>query len=306
MASARSARPFVLASLALALIGADLPARAWGDEGHQIVANVAYARLSPAAKMGVDAMLAADTDGLTAKAFVSRATWADKWRDSDRNTTKVRFEATHRWHFADIEIDGGTVDIACGQHPPLPAGTPASKGPPKTCVVDKINQFQTELANPATAKTERLLALKFLLHFVGDLHQPLHASDHHDGGGNSQKVMHGAITVADNLHSYWDRELVQRLGRDPKAVGLALTNAISPAQASQWASGDAATWATEANTQAKAVAYDFSGEQMVDDHQGGKAPYLAATYDNRALPVVREQLSKAGVRLAAMLNGALK
>jgi hypothetical protein len=114
--------------------------RAWGDEGHKIVATIAYARLTPAVKKKVDALLAADNDKLTAPDFVSRATWADKWRDSDRDTTRVRYSATHNWHFVDIEIDNGNLDAACNNHPALPPGSPASAGPANDCVVDRTVQ----------------------------------------------------------------------------------------------------------------------------------------------------------------------
>ena len=120
---------------------------------------------------------------MTAHDIASEATWADKYRDSDRNGTKIRYEATWRWHFVDVELPQPDLVAACFGHPALPLGIPASKGPPQACVVDKINQFSAELGDPATAYSEQLVALKFLLHFVGDLHQPLHASDDHDSGG---------------------------------------------------------------------------------------------------------------------------
>ena len=286
-----------------------LPARVAmprGDEGHEIVATIAYARLTPSAKKKVDALLAADKDKLTLKDFANRATWADKWRDSDRNTTKVRYNATHNWHFVDIEIDNPNLDTACYNHPPLPAGTAASAGPANDCVVDKINEFVAELRNPVTSQPERILALKFLLHFVGDLHQPLHSADHKDRGGNQVPVLYAKRTVPDNLHAYWDKNLVQRLGKDPKAVGGILNKRITAAKAGEWSKGTPADWAKESFDEAKSVSYNFTGEkQFIDDH-GGTGERLDATYDNRALPVVREQLSKGGVRLAAVLNEALK
>jgi len=78
----------------------------------------------------------------------------------------------------DIEIDGPNIDEACFDHPE--PDHPASTGPAKDCVVDKIQEFADELANPDTDPEEQVVALKFLLHFVGDLHQPLHAADDHD------------------------------------------------------------------------------------------------------------------------------
>jgi hypothetical protein len=291
---------------ALALSVATFDARAWGDEGHKIVATIAYARLTPAAKKKVDALLAADNDKLTAPDFVSRATWADKWRDSDRDTTKVRYSATHNWHFVDIEIDSPNLDAACNNHPALPSGSPASAGPANDCVVDKIEQFSKELGDPGSTKAEKILALKYLEHFIGDLHQPLHAADHHDRGGNQVPVLYAKKTVPDNLHAYWDTQLVQRLGKDPKAVGATLNKGISNANAAAWSKGTPPDWAKESFAKAKATAYSFAGEQSFIDDHGGKGERLDAIYDKRALPVVREQLSKAGIRLSLILNEALK
>ena len=162
-----------IGALAAAMLAAPAPSFAWGDEGHEIVATLAYQRLTPKARKAVDALLVQDKDTLTKPDFVSRATWADKYRDSDRNTTKVRYTATHQWHFVDIETDGGTLQQACFGRPPLPAGTPASQGPADACAVDKLEQFRQELGDPSTPAAEKTLALKFIVHFVGDIHQPL-------------------------------------------------------------------------------------------------------------------------------------
>jgi hypothetical protein len=296
----------VLAALLLSVSFSSHDAIAWGDEGHEIVAAIAYARLKPAVKKKVDALLAADQDTLSAPDFVSRATWADKWRDSDRFGKKIRYNATHNWHFVDIEIDNPNLDTACFNHPPLPAGTAASAGPANDCAVDKIDEFVMELHDPATPQPERILALKFLLHFVGDIHQPLHSADHHDRGGNQVPVLFAKRTVPSNLHSYWDTELVRRLGKDPKVVGATLSKQITAAQAGEWSKGTPDDWAKESFDQAKSVAYNFAGEQQFIDDHGGKGEHLDATYDDRARPVVIEQLSKGGVRLAAVLNDALK
>ena len=299
-------RTSVLVVTAIAGLSIGTDAQAWGDEGHEIVAVIAYARLTPEARQRVDALLAADKDKLTAADFVSRATWADRYRDSDRFSTRTHYLATRQWHFVDIEIDAPDLDAACGQHPPLAAGTPASRGPPSACLVDKIDQFAAEWRAPGTTRHERQLALKFLLHFVGDLHQPLHAADHHDRGGNAVDVLYNKRTTPDNLHAYWDTHLVQKLGTDPRVVGAALNKKITKAKAAAWSKGAPGTWAQETFEKARDVAYDFSGEADDTDEHGGTAKRLDAVYDTRALPVVREQLSKAGVRLAAVLNSGPK
>jgi len=116
---------------------------------------IAYSRLTPLVKKRVDALLAADKDDLTAADFVSRTTWADKYRESDRQTTKIRYEATRKWHFADIDIRTGDMDAACKHHAKLPRGTLASAGPANDCVIDKIEQFIVELRNPFIAERKK-------------------------------------------------------------------------------------------------------------------------------------------------------
>jgi len=157
------------------------PAAAWGDDGHKIVAMIAEHYLTPDVHNTVIALLAQDTDPLTAHDMASEATWADKYRNQHRETAS--------WHFVDIEIDNPDIDAACFGRAPLPPNTLASNGPSQACVLDKIIQFITEVEQPNTDPEERLVALKFLLHFVGDMHQPLHSSDHNDRGGNSVKVI---------------------------------------------------------------------------------------------------------------------
>jgi hypothetical protein len=120
----------------------------------------------------VSALLAADTSDLTAHDIASEATWADEYRNRNINNSRA---LTSSWHFVDIEIDGPNIDQACFDHPE--PDHPASTGPAKDCVVDKIQEFADELANPDIDPEEQVVALKFLLHFVGDLHQPLHAAD---------------------------------------------------------------------------------------------------------------------------------
>lgn len=278
---------------------------AWGDEGHKIIGAIAYARLTPAAKRKIDALLAADKDNLTARDFVSRTAWADKYRDSDRSTTRVRYNATRHWHFVNIEIASGKIDSVCKRHAKLPPGTTASDGPPKACIIDKIEQFVAELSGAAIATPEKILALKFLLHLVGDLHQPLHVADNKDRGGNHVPVRFADDLTPNNLHSYWDNHLVQRLGNDPRAVGASLNNQITRAKADAWSKGTVSDWAKDSFRQVKATVYNFHGSRRIFDHRGVEGVRLNSAYDDRAMPVLRDQLSKAGVRLARVLNNAL-
>lgn len=289
------------AALSLSLTAPLRQAHAWGDEGHEIIALVADHFLDAAVKQKVAAMLAADTDNLTAHDIASEAIWADKYRDSDRNTTKVRYNQTHLWHFVDIELDHPDIDAACFGHPALPAGTPAIQGPAKDCVVDKINQFAAELADPATSPEERLDALKFVLHFVGDVHQPLHASDNHDADGNRVEVTATAFS-GHNLYQFWDTEVVEELGDDPKAIAADLIGGIDQNHAfAAMSKGAPSDWAMEAFQAAKDHAY---GRLPAPNADGGYT--LQAPYVTDAIQTARVQLARAGVRLAAVLNGVLK
>ncbi|MGI4948171.1 MAG: S1/P1 nuclease [Janthinobacterium lividum] len=226
--------------------------------------------------------------------MASEATWADAWRsDGHRETAQ--------WHFVDTELDGSAnEDAACFNHPA--AAVPASAGPEQDCVVDKIDEFTAELKAPATDPAERLLALKYLLHFVGDVHQPLHAADNHDRGGNCVLVLLGTTRTA-NLHAIWDTGLVEGIGTNPTKVATMLNAAITPAQVAAWQKGNAAAWAQESFAIAKAVAYPPRTPTRCG---AGESPIeLPKGYAPPATRAVAVQLAKAGVRLAWMLNGAL-
>jgi hypothetical protein len=294
----RSPKRLLLACILLCVaLTSPHPVAAWGDEGHKVIALIAEHYLDPAVRAKVATLLAADIDILTDHDIAGEAT--DKYRDSDRDTTKIRYEATWRWHFVDIELAQPDLTSACFGHPPLPPGVPASKGPPQACVVDKINQFAAELSDRATNASEQLLALKFLLHFVGDLHQPLHAADDHDAGGN-KKLVTGDGLHPSNLHHYWDVEFVERLGTDPRQVAGSLIGQISEEQRQAWSSGTPADWAMEAFALVRRDAY---GLLWRPGDQGAYA--LPPAYTEQAERDVALQVSRAGVRLAFVLNRAL-
>ena len=166
------------------------------------MALIAYRHLAPSVQVDVDQMLSADPDHLTVPDIASAATEADIYRDSDRNSTKKRYQLTREWHFVDIEIDNPDLSAACFRRPT--ASTPASSGPAKACVVDRIGAFRNEVKNLSRAYPERVIALKFLLHLVGDVHQPLHAAEHRDQGGKQIKVLFSPHNVSVALRSFGD------------------------------------------------------------------------------------------------------
>ncbi len=278
-------------------------AQAWGDEGHRIVALIAQHYLRRSVRQRVQALLDGDDSGLTRDtSMASEATWADHYRDSDRRGAArgARYEQTWRWHFVDLELTGPDLAQACYGHPPLPPGTPASQGPADDCIVDKIEQFTDELSNPLTPMPERRVALQFLLHLIGDLHQPLHAADDHDAGGNRLRVVAPGLPPG-SLHHYWDTEFVRGLGTDAPRVAARLVAQISRGDRTAWSRGSVTDWAMQSFTVAQAVAYGTLPPARVNGEYR-----LSEDYVRLAENAVGTQLSRAGVRLALVLNRALQ
>lgn len=147
--------------LAAIVLGALAPshAQAWGSEGHRVVAEIAEQYLEPATRDQVRALLA--IENATSLAAVS--TWADQVRPQRRVTAP--------WHYVDIQVGDAKYDA--------PRDCPANN-----CLIAKIDEFTKVLADRSAAPTLRLEALKFVVHFIGDLHQPFHVADNHDRGGN--------------------------------------------------------------------------------------------------------------------------
>lgn len=288
----------------VALCSITTPAHAWGDEGHEIVGLIAQHYLEPSVATKVNSMLATDTTGLTTNKNIDmEATWADHYREH----STANYDETHYWHFVDLEISGPPDMMkACNNEPPL-NGAPAFPGVANDCVVDKINEFAAELKDPATSAEEKLYALQFLLHFVGDLHQPLHSSDDNDAGGNNKKVKavpalpKSAKGSTGKLHGFWDNQFVALQGQNETTIANKLIKKITKAKRAQWAKGTANDWAIETYGVSKVNTY---GPLPAPDATGTYT--LSASYVTNAKGVVAGQLSKAGVRLAFVLNNALE
>lgn len=282
----------MVAAAVAALTVAPTPALAWGSEGHILIASIARSRLTPATLAKVDAILAQDHDQSTPSDMMSRAVWADVYRNSHRETSK--------WHFADVEKDHPDFEEACFGHPA--SAEPASAGPADACVIDRVADFARELGAPDTPMPERILALKFVLHFVGDMHQPLHVADNHDRGGNCVLIsLGGSRTV--NLHSYWDTAVVGELGKDARAILERLTADITPGKAASWSMGDYNSWAHETNTVAFSTAYSFHTQPRCE--QSPTPLSFPKGYDEAAQAAAATQLERGGVRLAVVLEKAL-
>ncbi|HTS93904.1 MAG TPA: S1/P1 nuclease [Stellaceae bacterium] len=265
-------------------------ARAWSDGGHIIVALIANNYLDPPVRDKVNALLASDTDKLTKRDLASAATWADKYRDSDFKTTKKRYNQTYWWHFA-------FTGQPCTGESTTARGALASTGPAKDCIVTKINQFADELASPATPQKERVIALKFLLNLVADLHEPIRASD--NLGALTMRTTAPGLKPG-TLFRYWETDFVTLLGSDPRQTAAAIIPTITTGDIAADNKGAPVNWARQS--------YELARDQVYGKlpPPGPKGVYdLDAAYVQAGVATTKSQLIKAGIRLATILNKVL-
>src|SRR5580704_3099665 len=289
----------VISSFALAALLAVLPpAYAWGNKGHRMVAQIAEARLSPQAREEVRRLL---FDGKYSLADISSC--ADAVRDTrpDHQKPEDQFcrdligpltQDTGPWHFIDIPLPKAEHSIA-------------KYCPGGNCVVTKIDEFAAQLRT-ASSDAERRKALIFLVHFVGDIHQPLHCSERAcDKGGNSEHVnfpFPGQDRLNVTLHHVWDTDLVDLAMPDGN-----LSVPISVFKTRRWKQASAEDVAWESYRLAKDYAYREIPWEDFCLNPPPQAPVLTLTsqYEQAGEKIVREQLLKGGVRLAAFLEAAL-
>ena len=199
---------------------------------------------------------------------------------------------TAPWHYVNIPVESDGYD----------AKRDGNNGDNVIDVIDAVERFAKVLADHNAPREDRVEALKFVVHFIGDLHQPLHCADRNgDKGGNKRLVFFLDRPKAVSLHAVWDTFILPTSkGKQSVAeYGAALNARITSKQAKAWASGTPAEWAMESWRLAREVAY--AGVPA-----DGEPPKLGEDYVAKAQPVVEEQIQKAGVRLAAALNLAFR
>ncbi len=243
------------------------PAGAWGPQGHAIVAAIAQERLNPATleilRMDFNINRLADV-----------ANWADQIK-SQRTETRP-------WHYTNIP-EGETLYV---RRRDCPTGD---------CVTEKIREFASLLESRSRSRHERREALKFLIHFVADIHQPLHLGNKTDRGGNEIAVRVGDERT--NLHAVWDHDLIHLDGKSLVEYAAGLAGEISPAQAREWTGSGVVAWSQESRKLALESGYP------IDRDDDGR---LTGRYLKKAEGIVVQQLKKAGVRLAYRLNQIIK
>ena len=164
-------------------------------------------------------------------------------------------------------------------------------------MVDKINEFRAVLKDPTKSKEDRRFALRFLIHCVEDMHMPMHVGDNHDRGGNDTQVRF--FDRGMNMHSFWDSGIIERVSRNEDYWLKELTVLPTPQSRDTTAEGTVEDWATESLLAAREAYQDPTTKQRIKP--GTK---LGQAYLDKSLPVVRQRLYQAGVRLARVLNEA--
>ena len=268
-----------LAAVLFAVLLAQSRTFAWGPEGHRVVADIARSRLTLAARQQVRALLGSDD-------LASVANWADE--------IKAERPETAAWHFVDIPRDAaGFVEARDCFHPD--ARHRSSEEDHHNCVVDRIEMFAKVLGDQRASRDQRVEALKFLVHFVGDVHQPMHAIAEARGGNEIHVIEFGSGECGSrpcNLHFAWDIGLIEHSRRSESWYDQELETVITREKLSGRAVGAAESWADESFGLAKQVWVNEGG--AVDE-----------AYYRKNIRVVDEQLAIAGLRLAKVLNQAL-
>jgi S1/P1 Nuclease len=304
------------------LLGAAAPcAEAWGCHGHETIATLAEKHLTPEAKQASLTLLTANPIDPRLKRycgqrgldpFVDASTWADDERNVE--------PATGPWHF---------IDIPLGVTTPAQIKTFCGSG---GCVIQAITDQLAILKDKSAPGAKRATALRFIIHLVGDLHQPLHATSNADRGGNCVPVQYFRRkpraknnSYTPNLHQIWDTAIPERdmEGADASEFADKL-DAEFAGSFSAWQQGgmQLEAWAWEGHQQAVATVYGALGTPIAkepevlvnscaDDNNIGqrmleKHIAVGAAYEEQAAAVAEERLAQAAIRLAMILNDAAK
>jgi len=245
---------------------APTPAQAWSAFGHRLVGLLAQDQLPESTRAQVDALLALEPDA----DMGTVAAWADEVRELPR------YESTGPFHYVNIK-DANCYYLA------------TRDCPDGACIVAALPQYQQILGDRAQPETVRLEALKFVVHLVGDAHQPLHAGNRDDRGGNQFQInLKGEAT---NLHAVWDYHVLHNAGLDLAGYRQRLGPRVAVASVGSMAVVD---WA-----QAACALLD---RQSLYPRRPGKLP---ARYLDEKRPIAEDQIVLAAARLAAVLEQAL-
>ena len=278
------AAAFILALFATVAAG---PALAWSALGHQLVGELAERHLDPAARAEVRRLLAGEPDPTLAGV----AAWADRLRDLDPE----RFKATSRWHYVNTPPGGQCEYVA------------ARDCPDGQCVIGAIEAQRAILADRGQPLEARRDALKFIVHFIGDVHQPMHANNHDDLGGNRYQVSlrtdlepeayarkhYVDGVMGTNLHSIWDYYILGSEGLSLQQYADRLDALPWPPMPADGPGTGADAWAGESCRLVESRGIYPPGHKMDD------------AYLDHFRPLAEQRVRQAAWRLAQVLDETL-
>lgn len=317
-------RVFVLVCVLAASLLVVPSARAWGCKGHQTVALIAEKHLTPEARQFVEKLLGENPidpklkrycGNATPDLMVDGSTWPDDVRNERRNGP---------WHY---------IDIPRGKHKESLEEYCGADG----CVTRAIEEQRAILKDKSADSVKRAEAVRYLIHFVGDMHQPLHVINNGDNGGNCVPVKylhHEPLPnplhperedYSPNVHQIWDTEIVERDMEvsNPHRYADEVDEKFS-AEIAAWETAGihVQNWAWEVHERAETEVYEAFSDKIAvepdvkpkgcsDNNHVGKRlfeKHLTAdeTYQTRAAKTAEKGLVEAGIRLAMILNDAAK
>ena len=241
------------------------PAFAWGGKGHEIVAHIAERHLTASARETINALLPADST------FAEAANWPDR--------VGRRIAEQNPYHVVSIARGAETYDEQ-------------RDCPHKNCIVEAIPWYAHVLGNQHAPGNERLVALRFLAHLVGDIHQPLHASFADNNHGSAVRVVYRQRRI--NLHDLWDAHLIHFETGPTLEVAKDIDEQLDPAGTRAWQISNSEDWANESFALALSHAYPIPSDGVITPE------YIA-----QSLPIIKRRLALAGRRLAQSLNEIL-
>lgn len=236
-------------------------ALSWGQTGHRVTGAIAEQYLTPKAQSAINRLLPRED-------LAEASTFADEMRS---NPSEYWQKTANPWHYVTV-----------------PAGkTYAQVGAPEQGdAFSALEAFAKQVKDPIASLEQKQIALRFIVHIIGDLHQPFHAGDGTDKGGNDVKL--SFFWEDSNLHRVWDSGLIDRENLSYTEWTSKLSRKITAQQAKEWTITDPKVWIAE------------SAELRQNLYPDSKK--LSWGYQYQNLPIVKQQMQKAGVRMAAYLN----
>jgi hypothetical protein len=294
--------PIIRLLAALCALIAAAPSAAYWEYGHETIAAVAWQSVRPETRVRIQSLLRQGHLLDTPKCPVGTLEQASLWADCIKPLGD-RFSYQSSWHYQNVNIcKAFSLRDACKDG---------------NCVSAQVDRNARLLADKTLPVRERVMALAYLAHFVGDLAQPMHAGDRGDLGGNRLAVTYGTIAGRTNLHSIWDGWLPERAittgpraqagnSNDAKAAGRAreLLSEVSPGERAALAAGTTEDWSRQSWENARTFAY----ATLLGDPCGplpAARPVMTEDKVQALIKPIRRQVVTGGLRLARLLDDAL-